>query len=85
MNYIWIGLAGGAAASRTAWACARIRAPPLSRARPLGDAWPRLLWLAGKTLTYSFLGAMGAFFGRWLGGVAIIPRIQDVLTYAGAA
>jgi hypothetical protein len=101
MSYIWIGLAGGAAAFAHCLGMCGGFALHLSRA-PLDHArgalseveraqcrWEtlgrQLLWLGGKTFTYVFLGAMAGFFGRWLSGVTIIPRIQDVLTYAAGA
>jgi sulfite exporter TauE/SafE len=83
MSYIWIGLAGGAAAFAHCLGMCGGFALHLSRGRNRWETLGRqLLWLGGKTFTYIFLGAMAGFFGRWLSGVTIIPRIQDVLTYA---
>ena len=86
MSYIWIGLAGGAAAFAHCLGMCGGFALHLSRAQ---DRWEtlgrQLLWQGGKTSTYIFLGAMAGLFGRWLGGVTIIPRIQDVLTYGAGA
>jgi sulfite exporter TauE/SafE len=86
MNYIWIGLAGGAAAFAHCLGMCGGFALHLSHAQ---NRWwtlsRQLLWLGGKTFTYIFLGAMAGFFGRWLSGVTIIPRIQDGLAYAAGA
>ena len=86
MSYIWIGLAGGAAAFAHCLGMCGGFALYLSQAK---DRWQtlgcQLLWLGGKTFTYVFLGAMAGFFGRWLSGVTIIPRIQHGLLYAAGA
>ena len=86
MNYIWIGLAGGAAAFAHFLGMCGGFALHLSHAPNRWETLGRqLLWLGGKTFTYIFLGAVAGFFGRWLSGVAIIPRIQEGLTYAAGA
>jgi sulfite exporter TauE/SafE len=86
MSYIWIGLAGGAAAFAHCLGMCGGFALHLSREPNRWETLGRqLLWLGGKTFTYVFLGAVAGFFGRWLSGVTIIPRIQDVLTYAVGA
>jgi hypothetical protein len=86
MNYLWLGLAGGAAAFAHCLGMCGGFALHLSHEqdhrRTLGR---ELLWLSGKTFTYIFLGAMAGFVGHWLGGVTIIPRIQDALAYAAGA
>jgi len=86
MSYIWIGLAGGAAAFAHCLGMCGGFALHLSRAQDRRQTLGRqLLWLGGKTFTYIFLGAVAGFFGRWLIGVTIIPRIQEGLTYAAGA
>jgi len=86
MTYIWIGLAGGAAAFAHCLGMCGGFALHLSHAQNRwGTLGRQLLWLAGKTFTYIFLGAMAGFFGRWLSRATFIPRIQDCLTYAAGA
>jgi sulfite exporter TauE/SafE len=86
MNYIWIGLAGGAAAFAHCLGMCGGFALHLSHAQGRWQTLGRqLLWLGGKTFTYVFLGAMAGFFGQWLSGVTIIPRIQHALAYAAGA
>ncbi len=86
MNYIWIGLAGGAAAFAHCLGMCGGFALYLSHGRSRWQTLSRqLLWLGGKTFTYVFLGAMAGFFGRWLSGITILPRIQHGLKYAAGA
>jgi uncharacterized protein len=86
MSYIWIGVAGGAAAFAHCLGMCGGFALHLSHAQNRWETLGRqLLWQGGKTFTYIFLGAMAGFFGRWLSGATFIPRIQDGLTYAAGA
>ena len=82
MNYIWIGLAGGALAFAHCLGMCGGFALHFSR----GDnRWSvlssQLLWHTGKTFTYVFLGALAAFGGGALARVPGLPWIQNLMTY----
>ena len=81
-SYIWIALAGGAAAfAHCLGMCGGFAlhlAQGECRWRVLGR---QLLWHLGRTTTYVFLGAIAGFFGKWLGTALDWSRTQDVLAY----
>ena len=81
MNYIWIGLAGGALAFAHCLGMCGGFALHFSRSDNRWSALSRqLLWHIGKTFTYVFLGALAAFGGGALAHVPGLPWIQDFLT-----
>jgi len=83
-TYIWVALAGGAAAFAHCLgmcggfaihlACGEGRWRVLAR---------QLLWHAGKTTTYVFLGALAGFVG--IVAVGRLPWIENVLAYVAGA
>jgi uncharacterized protein len=94
-SYAAIGLAGGAAAfahclgmcGGLALHLSQYQSPQPSsttgervtggRSAVLGR---QLLWHAGKTVTYAFLGAMAGLFGGWVGSSGL-TQAQNVLAY----
>ncbi len=86
MNYIWIGLAGGALAFAHCLGMCGGFVLYLSRG---AGRWPllvrQLLWHAGKTFTYVFLGAIAAFFGATLSRISSLPWLQNALSYTAGA
>ena len=60
----------------------RLRAASFARRGTLDPLGRQLLWHAGKTFTYVFLGALAAFGGGALGRIPNLPWIQNVLSYA---
>ena len=83
MNPLWIGLAGGAGACAHCLGMCGGFALHLSRAGGPGRVLGRqLAWHAGKTCTYTFLGAVAGFGGGWVRSLAGLGRLQDALAYA---
>ncbi|MBE3070155.1 MAG: sulfite exporter TauE/SafE family protein [Planctomycetes bacterium] len=88
-HYVWLGLAGGAVAFAHCLGMCGGFALHLAG----GDGASRgavlvrqLLWNAGRTFTYMFLGAMAGFLGETLLGVLRLPWLRDALAWtAGAA
>ena len=85
-TYIWVALAGGAAAFAHCLGMCGGFALHLAQ----GDGrWRvlarQLLWHAGKTATYVFLGALAGFFGGWIIAAGRLPWIEDVLAYVAGA
>jgi uncharacterized protein len=86
MNYIWIGLAGGALAFAHCLGMCGGFALHLSRSAGRWTLLGRqMLWHAGKTFTYVFLGAIAAFGGGALGRIPNLPSIQNILSYAAGS
>jgi len=82
MNYIWIGLAGGALAfAHCLGMCGGFVLHLSRRAGRWNLLGRQLLWHAGKTFTYVFLGALAAFGGGALGRIPNLPWIQNILSY----
>ncbi len=83
MNYIWLGFAGGMVAfSHCLGMCGGFAlhlSQGQNRRTSLGC---QLLWHAGKTSTYVFLGALAGFFGNRIGLMGHLPRLQNLFTYA---
>ena len=86
MHHAWIGLAGGLAAFAHCLGMCGGFALHLSRG---ARAWPtlgrQLVWHAGKTATYVFLGALAGFGGGLLVLPAGVPWVQRALAYAAGA
>jgi uncharacterized protein len=83
MHYLWIGLAGGALAFAHCLGMCGGFVLHLSRGAGRRTVLGRqLLWHAGKTFTYIFLGAVAAFGGSALTRMANLPWVQNVLSYA---
>ncbi len=82
-GYLWVGFAGGAAAfAHCLGMCGGFAlhlAQPAGRGRLMAR---QLLWHAGKTTTYMFLGAMAGWAGAWAVHASFLPRLQDWLAYA---
>jgi uncharacterized protein len=82
MNYIWIGLAGGALAFAHCLGMCGGFALHFSRGDNRWNVLGRqLLWHAGKMFTYVFLGALAAFGGGRLAHIPALSGIQNLLTY----
>jgi uncharacterized protein len=83
MTYIWLGFAGGIVAfSHCLGMCGGFAlhfSQGHNRRTMLGC---QLLWHAGKTSTYIFLGATAGFFGSRIGLMDQFPRLQNLFTYA---
>jgi len=83
MNHIWIALVAGVGGFAHCLGMCGGFPLHLSRGRSRSEMLVRqLLWHGGKTFSYMFLGALAGMLGGWLGGVTVIPKIQDVLAYA---
>jgi sulfite exporter TauE/SafE len=81
-NYIWLGLVGGAAAFAHCLGMCGGFALHLAQGESGRRVLARqLLWHAGKTTTYVFLGALAGFFGGWLTASAGLPWMQNVVAY----
>jgi len=74
MNYIWIGLAGGALAFAHCLGMCGGFALHFSRGDKRRSVLGRqLLWHSGKTFSYVFLGALAAFGGGMLARIPGLP------------
>jgi hypothetical protein len=81
-NYVWIALAGGAAAFAHCLGMCGGFALHLSSGQSRRSALARqLLWHLGKTTSYVFLGALAGFCGGLVGSFAQHPWIQNLLAY----
>ena len=87
LNYIWIGLAGGAAA----FAHCLGMCGPFALHLASGDpgrgraALRQILWHAGRITTYVFLGTLAGFLGERIGSIRRWGWIPDALAYAAGA
>jgi len=86
LTYVGLGLAGGALAFAHCLGMCGGFALHLSRAPSRWGMLARqLLWHAGKTFTYVFLGAMAGFVGGLAGAASAMPWVQKALAYAAGA
>lgn len=82
MHYMWLGFLGGVLAFAHCLGMCGGFALHLSQGPTrLGVLQRQLLWHAGKTATYVFLGAMAGFLGHRIGAMGNLPWLQHVLTY----
>ena len=82
MTYMAIGLAGGALAAIHCLGMCGGFALHLSRSKgSLASLGRQLLWHAGKTSTYVFLGALAGFGGGLIHALPALPHAQNVLSY----
>ena len=83
MQHFWIGFTGGTLAFVHCLGMCGGFALHLSRAaRPAQALGRQLLWHAGRTCTYAFLGALAGFGGSVFQALAGLARAQQVLAYA---
>jgi len=83
MGYLWVALAGGALASAHCLGMCGGFALHFARGGGGWGLWQRqLLWHAGKTFTYVFLGALAGFLGAVFGSSALTAQIQNLLSFA---
>jgi uncharacterized protein len=83
-HYVWIALAGGAAAFAHCLGMCGGFALHLARGEGRWRVLARqLLWHAGKTTTYVFLGAIAGFVG--IVAVGRLPWIENILAYVAGA
>ena len=86
MDLIWLALVGGAAAFAHCLGMCGGFALHLARGGGRAAAMGRLLlWHAGKTTTYVFLGALAGFLGASLGVPSGLPWLQNALAWAAGA
>jgi len=86
MSTIWIAMVGGAAAFAHCLGMCGGFAIHLTRGGNRAAAMGRLLlWHAGKTTTYVFLGALAGFLGASLGRLPSLPWLQNALAWAAGA
>jgi len=86
LTYVGLGLAGGALAFAHCLGMCGGFALHLSRAPSRWGVLARqLLWHAGKTFSYVFLGAMAGFVGGLAGAASAMPWVQKALAYAAGA
>jgi len=82
LTYIGMGFVGGAVAFAHCLGMCGGFALHLARAPSRWGVLARqLLWHAGKTFTYVFLGAMAGFVGGLAGAAGTVAWVQKALTY----
>ena len=84
MSVIWLGFAGGALAFVHCLGMCGGFALHLSRGRPSAVLGRQLLWHAGKTFTYVFLGAVAGFGGSLIHSLPGIPWAQKALAFGAS-
>ncbi|MCY2927974.1 MAG: sulfite exporter TauE/SafE family protein [Planctomycetota bacterium] len=85
MEYIWMALVGGAAAFPHCLGMCGGFALHLAGGKNRGTVFARqMLWHAGRTVTYTFLGALAGFLGN-LVSLARWPFLRDVPGYLAGA
>jgi sulfite exporter TauE/SafE len=95
LDYLWIGLAGGAASfAHCMGMCGAFAlhlsgpasADPAEAGRARRGALARqLLWHAGRISTYVFLGTLAGFFGGFVGSIRRWAWAADLLAYGAGA
>ncbi len=87
LTYLWLGIIAGLAA--TPHCAGMCGAFPIHLSRTAGRGSPlvrQLLYLAGKTLTYAFFGALAGLAGHLVVESRLVSYSQQVLSYlVGAA
>jgi len=78
---LWLGIVAGLAATpHCAGMCGAfpVHLSASGRGRPLAR---HLLYLAGKALTYAFIGAIAGMLGHWVTRTSAAVRYQNLFTY----
>jgi uncharacterized protein len=82
MHYVWLGFIGGILAFAHCLGMCGGFALHLSQGQTrMGMLGRQLLWHAGKTATYVFLGALAGFLGNRITALGNLPWLQNALTY----